>query len=292
MVFEFSLATILVSITTFITVVVITINIVFLRGLSIATIRKTIINDILRSGSIIGCTLILIDYVVTITRLLDEQVKEIQCWMLPICALLIIYFSNFEQSVCLVARFIMLRYPERIRKWSSKKILLVSILTGICICAPGFISFINIDGFLLYQYCRLEKAQNTLPRLSTQNAVGIYLPLFLLLVLSLIVLKLENAAAKKILPKPGQRTVNILTAKAQVFTAVFLILTMVLPPLLAEISIHYFNIKDSVLVIPVLFFVCCIFRYLIPATMYIVFNQSIKKCLNDRLKLFWNRLIG
>ncbi|KAK2707280.1 hypothetical protein QYM36_015090 [Artemia franciscana] len=215
-------------------------------------------------------------YLQAIYRLTKKERGTIDCNLTIIITLLVVLISNFEQGVCLVARCLMLGFPGRVITWSNKKILAVSLSTSSIIVGPFWLMFYDMKATPLYQYCSLETVKNGPIRMSKTNAICLYTSLFLMVLLSFIVLKLEYKASKKIRPHAGMRTVNITTAKAQIFITIGSVVITPLPVLITEFVLGSVAGELSIQIVPVLSFSVLTLRYLLPPLMYIVFNRDIR----------------
>ncbi|KAK2707281.1 hypothetical protein QYM36_015091 [Artemia franciscana] len=167
----------------------------------------------------------------------------------------------------------MLGFPGRVKNWSNRKILSFSLSISAIVVAPLFVMFRDINATPLYQYFSLETVQNGPARMSKTNAICLYTSLVLL---SLLVLKLENKASKKIRPNVSLGTVNITTAKAQIFITIGSVVITPLPLLLSDFVLRSVTAELSIQIFPVLTFSVLTLRYLMPPFMYVIFNKELR----------------
>ncbi|KAK2714497.1 hypothetical protein QYM36_008902 [Artemia franciscana] len=185
----------------------------------------------------------------------------------------------------MVARCLMLGFSSRVKNWSNRKILTVSLTLSTLISAQYSIPFYDIKALLQYQYCSLKQAENAPIRLGKTNAVGLFSTLSVLLLLSFVVLKLENHASKKVLPHAGLRRHNIATAKAQIFITITSIVVIPLPALFSEFMLKSIPLELSIQIVPILFFYVTLFLRFFPPFMYITFNKELRIPLPNQLKI-------
>ena len=267
MVVDIQAPILLVFTATIFAIMTIAVNLVFLCGLQKPRIQKTIINHILRNFSIVGCLLVSVYYCQIVYKLMKKEPKEIDCYLTPIINIFLHFVLNFEHGVCLTVRCLMLGFPNRIKNWSNKKMYLVTLSLGALIAAPYFVPFFNIKALLHFQFCSLQQIEQAAPRLGKTNAISLTSTLIVLLILSFVVLKLENKVSKKVGPNAGLRKVNIATAKAQILITISSIVTTPLPAMFTAYVLKSIKRELSIQIVPVLFFCVATFRYIFPPSM-------------------------
>ena len=263
-------------------------NALFLVALRNISLRKTIINDIMKATCILNFLIIFGLIFLWIYRYIFEM-NMIFCHIFPICGLLIIYISLFCHSLGLLTRFALLTFTKRIQRWSDKKLILTSIFINFLLLLPYLFSLKYYKSYKIFKICAGVLNKNFVVEENMDPLILFYTPQLILLFLSVYLARIEVMLKNRVDVHIGFKQQNIVTAKVQVLNGICLILVNALSAAVRHLVCRKIEKKNQMQCLAFVGYIPQYFGCFLPPLTWIIFSRTIRLYYKNCLKsLFGN----
>jgi hypothetical protein len=262
-------------------------NLLFLIALRNITLRKTIINDILKA-TCVSNLLVIVGTISLCSYSLIFNVNETYCYIFPISGILLVYFPLFCHSLCLLARFALLACTRRVQGWSDKKLLSITMFLNFILLFPYLLSWKYYKRFKTFRSCLYILKRKCVQEEGVVRVVYyFYIPQLILLFLALYVARIEVKSKTQVNVHIGQKQQNIVTAKLQAINGICLILVSVISAALRYLVCARIDNDAQLQCFTFASYIPQYFSCFLPPFTYIIFSKTIRLFYKNKFKYFF-----